>query len=251
VSKQDYDNAVASKGQADADVASGKAAVETARINLGYTNVVSPITGRAGITQVTPGAYVQASQATLMTTVQQIDPIKVDLTQSSVEGLRLRSDYASGKLKLAGPGQAKVTLLLEDGTEYGQRGTLQFTDITVDQSTGNVTVRAIFPNPDAVLLPGMFVRARIEEGMRQNVFLVPQVGVTHNAQGQATAMVVGPDNKVAQRTLQLAGTQGDQWIVESGLADGERVIVSGVQRVRPGAIVQVTGPQLPATVATK
>ena len=239
VSKQDYDNAVATKGQADADVASGKAAVETAKINLGYTSVVAPIGGRLGITQVTPGAYVQASAATLMNTVQQIDPIKVDLTQSSVEGLRLRSDYASGKLRLNGPGQAKVTLLLEDGTEYSRPGSLQFTDITVDPSTGTVTVRALFPNPDSVLLPGMFVRARIEEGVRQNAFLVPQVGVTHNPQGQATALVVGADGKVALKTLSLAGTRGDQWIVDNGLQDGERVIVGGVQRVQPGAIVRV------------
>jgi membrane fusion protein, multidrug efflux system len=249
VSKQDYDNAVASQGQAAADVASGKAAVETARINLGYTTVASPITGRAGISQVTPGAYVQASQATLMTTVQQIDPINVDLTQSSVEGLRLRRDYASGKLKLNGPGQAKVTLVLEDGTSYSRPGSLQFTDITVDQTTGSVTVRALFPNPDSVLLPGMFVRARVEEGARENAFLVPQVGVTHDAQGKATALVVGPDNKVALRTLELAGTQGDQWIVEGGLENGERVIVGGVQRVQPGATVRIVEPQ--AAVATK
>jgi membrane fusion protein (multidrug efflux system) len=239
VSQQDYDNAVASQGQALADVASGKAAVETAKINLGYTSVVSPITGRAGVTQVTPGAYVQASQATLINTVQQIDPIKVDLNQSSVDGLRLRSDYASGKLKLNGPGQAKVTLLLEDGTEYTHPGSLQFTDITVDPSTGTVTVRALFPNPDGVLLPGMFVRARIDEGVRDNAFLVPQVGVSHDPQGKATALVVDPDNKVAVRALTLAGTRGDQWIVESGLEDGDRVIVGGLQRVRPGATVQL------------
>ena len=252
VSKQDYDTAVAAQGQAAADVASGKAAVDTAKINLGYTNVVSPITGRAGISQVTPGAYLQSSQATLMTTVQQIDPIKVDLTQSSVEGLRLRGDYASGKLKLNGPGQAKVTLVLEDGTQYSRPGSLQFTDITVDPSTGSVTVRALFPNPDLVLLPGMFVRARVEEGMRENVFLVPQVGVTHDQQGHATALVVGPDNKVALRTLALAGTQGDQWIVESGLENGDRVIVAGVQRAQPGATVQaVVEAQKPAPIAAK
>jgi len=239
VSKQDYDIAISAQGQAAADVASGKAAVQTAKINLGYTNVVSPITGRAGLTQVTPGAYVQASQATLMSTVQQIDPIKVDVTQSSVEGLRLRSDYASGKLKPNGAGQAKVTLLLEDGTPYGQPGTLQFTDITVDASTGSVTVRALFPNPDGVLLPGMFVRARIEQGVRDNAFLVPQVGVTHDPQGKATALVIGPDGKVAARSLRLAGTQGDQWIVEQGLEEGDRVIVGGLQRVQPGAAVQV------------
>ncbi len=239
ISLQDFDVAVSAQGQAAADVASAKAAIDTAKINLGYTSVLSPITGRAGLTQVTPGAYVQATQATLLNTVQQIDPIKVDLNQSSVEALRLRSDYASGKFKLNGPGQAKVTLLLEDGTEYGRPGTLQFTDITVDPSTGTVTVRALFPNPDGVLLPGMFVRARIEEGVRDNAFLVPQVGVTHDPQGKASALVVGPDNKVAVRALTLAGTRGDQWIVESGLEDDARVIVGGLQRARPGATVEL------------
>src|ERR1700736_4736993 len=208
VSKQDYDNAVASQGQAAADVATGKAAVATAQINLGYTHVGSPISGRSGPSLVTEGAYVQASAATLMTTVQQIDPVYVDLTQSSVEGLQLRRDIASGQLKLNGPNQAKVTLLLEDGTQYPLPGSLQFTDITVDQGTGSVTVRAIFPNPRFVLLPGMFVRARIEEGIDENAFLVPQVGVTHDPKGQATALVVGPDNKVTNQVVQLRGTSG-------------------------------------------
>jgi membrane fusion protein (multidrug efflux system) len=237
VSKQDYDNAVSTQGQAAADVATGKAMVATAQINLGYTNVASPIVGRSGPSQVTQGAYVQTSAATLMTTVQQIDPIYVDLTQSSVEGLQLRRDVASGQLKLNGPDQAKVTLLLEDGTRYPATGSLQFTDITVDQGTGSVTVRAIFPNPQFTLLPGMFVRARIAEGVTENAILVPQVGVTHDPKGQATALVVGPDNKVAVRPLQVRGTSGSQWIVEGGLEDGERVIVAGVQKVQPGALV--------------
>jgi membrane fusion protein (multidrug efflux system) len=238
VSKQDYDNAVAAQGQAAADVAAGKAAVTMAQINLGYTNVVSPITGRSGVSQVTQGAYVQATAATLMATVQQIDPIYVDLTQSSVEGLQLRRDIATGRLKLNGPGQAKVTLLLEDGTQYPLPGTLQFTDITVDQGTGTVTVRALFPNPRFMLLPGMFVRARIDEGVNDSAILVPQVGVTHDPKGQATALVVGPDNKVAVRPLQLRGTSGDQWIVDGGLNDGDRIIVAGVQKVQPGTVVQ-------------
>ena len=250
VSKQDYDNAIAAQGQAAADVGSGKAAVQTAQINLGYTSVVSPITGRSGVSTVTQGAYVQASAATLMTTVQQIDPIYVDVTQSSVEGLQLRRDIATGKLKLSGPDQAKVTLLLEDGREYGEKGTLQFTDVTVDQGTGSVTVRAIFPNPRGVLLPGMFVRARIEEGVNENAFLVPQAGVTHDPKGQATALVVGPDNKVALRTLQLGGTRGTQWTVESGLNDGDRVIVGGVQKVQPGAVVQAIESQSATAAAT-
>ncbi len=238
VSKQEYDNAIAAQGQAAADVASSKAAVQSARINLGYTDVASPISGRIGPSQVTQGAYVQASAATPMATVQQIDPIYVDLNQSSVEGLQLRRDVASGRLKLNGPDQAKVTLLLEDGTQYPESGTLQFTDITVDPGTGSVTVRAIFPNPQHVLLPGMFVHARIDQGVDNTAMLVPQVGVTHNPQGQATALVVGPDSKVASRTLQIKGTLGDQWVVQGGLNEGERVIVAGVQKVRPGTLVR-------------
>ena len=250
VSKQDYDNAVAAEGQAAADVATGKAAVDIAQINLGYTKVVSSISGRIGPSQVTQGAYVQLSAATLMATVQQIDPIYVDLTQSSVAGLQLRRDVASGQLKTNGPNQAKVTLLLEDGSEYRATGSLQFTDITVDQGTGSVTVRAIFPNPRSVLLPGMFVRARIEEGINENAILVPQVGVTHDPKGQATALVVGPDNKVAVRPLQLRGTNGTQWIVEGGLDDGDRVIVAGVQKGQPGMVVQAVESQAATAAAT-
>jgi membrane fusion protein (multidrug efflux system) len=238
VSKQDFDNAVAAQGQAEADVATGKAMVATAQINLDYTSVASPITGRSGPSLVTQGAYVQTSAATLLTTVQQIDPIYVDLTQSSVEGLQLRRDIAGGQLKVNGPNQAKVVLTLEDGSQYPLPGSLQFSDITVNQGTGSVTVRAMFPNPQFVLLPGMFVRATIQEGVADNATLVPQVGVTHNPQGQATALVVGPDNKVASRTLKLKGTHGDQWIVEGGISDGDRVIVAGVQKVQPGAVVQ-------------
>ena len=249
VSKQDYDNAVASRDQAVAAVASGKAAVETAKINLGYTQVLSPITGRIGISQVTEGAYVQASAATLMATVQQIDPIYVDLTQSSVEGLQLRRDVASGRLKLNGPDQVRVTLILEDGTEYPEKGTLQLTDITVDQTTGSVTVRAIFPNPRHVLLPGMFVRARIDEGVNDGAILVPQVGVTHTPSGQATALVVGPDDKVAVRTIQATRTHGDNWVVEGGLADGERVVVAGGQKVQPGMLVRTVASQAPPSPA--
>ena len=237
VSKQDFDNAVAAKGQAEADIATAKAQVDIARINLGYTAVKSPITGRSGISQVTQGAYVQAGAATLMTTVQQTDPMYVDLTQSSVQGLQLRRDATAGKLKLNVPGQAPVTLTLEDGRAYPFKGTLQFSDITVDQGTGTVTVRAVMPNPQGTLLPGMFVRAVIDEGQAENVFVVPQAGVTHDQKGQATALVVGSDNKVAMRTLQVRGTQGASWIVEGGLADGERVVVAGLQRVRPGVVV--------------
>ncbi|VWB41729.1 efflux RND transporter periplasmic adaptor subunit [Burkholderia latens] len=249
VSKQDYDNAVATQGQAAADVAAGKAAVETAQINLGYTDVVSPITGRVGISQVTPGAYVQASQATLMSTVQQLDPVYVDLTQSSLEGLKLRQDVQSGRLKTSGPGAAKVSLILEDGKTYSEPGKLQFSDVTVDQTTGSVTIRAVFPNPGRVLLPGMFVRARIEEGVNENAFLVPQIGVTHDQKGQAIAMVVNASNKVEPRPLKTTGMQGQNWIVEGGLQAGDRVIVQGVDKVRPGATVKSVPAQLPAAAA--
>jgi membrane fusion protein (multidrug efflux system) len=238
VAQQDYDNAVAARGQAAADVATGKAAVQTARINLGYTDVVSPIKGRIGPSAVTQGAYVQASAATLMATVQQLDPIYVDLNQTSVQGLQLRRDVASGKLKLNGPGQVKVSLVLEDGTQYPLSGALQFTDVTVDPGTGSVTVRALFPNPKTVLLPGMFVRARIDEGVNDNVVLVPQVGVTRDATGKATTLVVGPDSKVSVRSIQASRTSGTDWVVESGLNDGEKVIVAGVQKVQPGATVK-------------
>ena len=238
VSKQDYDNAVSTKGQAAADVVFGTAAVQMAKINLGYTSVAAPITGRVGVSAVTEGAFVQASAATLMTTVQQIDPIYVDLNQSSVQGLQMRRDIASGKVKVNGPDQAKVTVFLEDGTQYPVQGTLQFSDITVDQNTGSVTVRAIVPNPNSVLLPGMFVRARVDEGVDDNALLVPQTAVTHNPQGQATSLVVGADNKVALRTIQATRTVGADWVVDGGLKEGEKVIVSGVQKVQPGALVR-------------
>lgn len=216
VSRQDYDNAVAAQGQAAADLAAARAAVRQAEINLGYTEVRSPISGRVGVSAVTPGAYVQASAATLMTTVQQIDPIYVDVNQSSVEGLRLRRDLASGRVKAHGPDAAKVTLLLEDASEYGHPGRLEFTDITVDPNTGSVTVRAQFPNPDHALLPGMFVRARIEEGVNDQAILVPQQAVTRDARGQATVLVVGADGKVALRTLQTTRTLGDKWVWKAG-----------------------------------
>jgi len=249
VSRQDYDNALASQGQSQGDLAAAKAAVQTARINLGYTDVTSPITGRIGVSLVTPGAFVQQSAATLMTTVQQIDPIYVDVNQSSAEGLQLRRDLAIGRVKVSGADAAKVTLLLEDGTQYPLLGKLQFTDITVDPNTGSVTVRAVFANPDHVLLPGMFVRARIEEGVNDQAMLVPQQGVTRNPQGQATALVVDADEKVALRTLQATRTLGDKWVVEGGLSTGERVIVAGVQKVQPGTTVRAVEWQAQKTAA--
>ncbi|TCK44603.1 membrane fusion protein (multidrug efflux system) [Paraburkholderia sp. BL8N3] len=250
VSKQDYDNAVAAQGQAVADVAAGRAAVDTAQINLGYTDVVSPITGRTGLSQVTPGAYVQASAATLLTTVQQLDPVYVDLTQSSVDGLKLRRQIQEGRLQTNGANAAKVTLVLEDGRVYPDAGRLQFSDVSVDQGTGSVTVRAIFPNKDRVLLPGMFVRARIEEGVNDHALVVPQIGITHDQKGQAVALVVGQGDKVEQRTLVTSGVYGSNWVVDSGLKPGDRVIVNGVEKAKPGMTVKPVAAQLPAQPAS-
>jgi membrane fusion protein (multidrug efflux system) len=238
ISEQDYENAVSAERAAAADVDAGQAEVETAQINLRYTDVIAPVTGRTGVSQVTSGAYVQANQATLMDTIQEIDRVYVDVAQASLDGLKLRREIQEGRLKTSGPNAAKVTLILEDGREYSQKGTLQFSDVTVDQSTGSVTLRAVFPNPDRVLLPGMFVQARVEKGIDEHAFLVPQVGVTHDQNGRANALVVGPDNKVVARSLVTAGTYGTDWVVDSGLQPGDRVIVQGTGKVRPGMTVK-------------
>jgi membrane fusion protein (multidrug efflux system) len=252
VSKQDYDNALAAQLQAAADVAGAKAAVATARLNLGYTTVVAPISGRSSVSQVTQGAYVQAGAATLLTTIQQIDPVYVDLSQASVEGLQLRREVASGHLKLTGRDQARVTLTLEDGSQYPLPGTLQFSGTTVDPATGSVTLRALFPNPRFVLLPGMFVRARLEQGVNDRALLVPITAISRTSTGQATALVVGPDNKVVQRPVQTRNMLGDQWVVTSGLSQGERVVVAGLQKVQPGMqvkAVEATSAPAPNAVA--
>jgi membrane fusion protein (multidrug efflux system) len=251
ISKQVYDNAVAAQRQAAADVAVAKAAVETAKINLGYTSVTSPIAGQSNISLVTQGAYVQANAATLMTTVQQIDPIYVDLKQSSVEGLQLRHAMENGQIKANGPHQAKVSLLLEDGTRYPLPGTLEFSNTTVDPATGSVTVRARFPNPTHILLPGMFVRASVEQGTNDNVVPVPVSAVTHNPQGAATVLVVGPDHKIALRTIQAKRMVGDNWVAEAGLNDGEQIVVSGRQKAQPGMVVKVVEAQSPGAPAAK
>jgi membrane fusion protein (multidrug efflux system) len=193
---------------------------------------------------------VQASQATLMSTVQQLDPVYVDVTQSSLAGLKLRRDIQSGRLKTSGPDAAKVELVLEDGRVYSDKGKLQFTDVTVDQATGSVTIRAIFQNKDHVLLPGMFVRARIEEGVNESALLVPQIGVTHDQKGQPTALVLNKEDKVELRTLQATATYGQYWVVEGGLSAGDRVIVNGVDKVRPGATAKAVPAQLPPSPAS-
>ncbi|QBE67515.1 efflux RND transporter periplasmic adaptor subunit [Pseudoduganella lutea] len=238
VSKQAYDNAEAAQLQAAADVAAAEAAVTTARINLGYTSVTAPISGRSSVSQVTQGAYVQGGSATLLTTIQQLDPMYVDLQQSSAEGLALRRDIANGSLKLAGAGKAQVRLKLEDGSTYAHAGVLEFSGVTVDRDTGSVTLRARFPNPEKLLLPGMFVRASVDQGVRQGVVRVPAPAVTRNPQGEATVMLVGAGNKTEVRTVETGALVDGHWLVEHGLKEGERLIVSGVQKLRPGTIVE-------------
>lgn len=238
ISKQEYDQALADAQQATAAVVAAKAAVETARINLAYTKVTSPISGRIGKSSVTEGALVQNGQASALATVQQLDPIYVDVTQSSNDFLRLKQELANGSLKQEN-GKAKVDLVTSDGIKFPQSGTLEFSDVTVDQSTGSITLRAIFPNPDHTLLPGMFVRARLQEGTKPTALLVPQQGVTRTPRGDATVLVVGADNKVETRQIVASQAIGDKWLVTDGLKAGDRVVVSGLQKVRPGAQVKV------------
>ncbi len=238
VSRQEYDDAVAALKQAEADIEGGKAAVETARINLAYTRVTAPITGRIGKSSVTVGALVMANQALPLATVQQIDPVYVDVTQSSASLLQLQKSMASGTLKRDSANRAKVKLILEDGTPYPVEGALQFQDVTVDPTTGSYILRIVFPNPKRVLLPGMFVRAVLEEGVNEKALLVPQQGVSRDPKGNPTSLIVDAEGKVQQRMLALDRTIGDKWLVSDGLAPGDRVIVEGIQKVRPGSTVK-------------
>jgi membrane fusion protein (multidrug efflux system) len=237
VSQQDYDNAIASAEQAAADVASAKASVDTARINLAFTRVFAPISGRTGRSSVTEGALVSANQTTSMVVVQQLDPIYVDVTQASTVLLRLQRAFADGQLKKAGDAQAEARLLLEDGTAYSEPGKLQFTEVTVDPGTGSVSLRAIFPNSKHMLLPGMFVRERLEEGVNETGLLVPQRAVARNERGEPTVTVLGADNKAALRIIKTDRAIGDQWLVTDGVAPGEKIIILGIQGARPGAEV--------------
>jgi membrane fusion protein (multidrug efflux system) len=244
VSRQDLDNDVAMLQQNEADVASALASGETADINLAYTKVYSPISGRSGRSSVTEGALVTADQTTSLVTITQLDPIYVDVTQPVTTLLRLKRELRSGLIKTNGANQAEVHLILEDGTEYAEAGRLQFSEVNVDQDTGTVTLRAIFPNPDEFLLPGMFVRERIEEGVSAQGLLVPQQGVTHDPQGRPVALVVGKDDKVESRILVADRAIGTNWLVTKGIAEGDRVIVEGVLKVAPGMVV--TPQEVPA-----
>ena len=239
ISKLTYETAQATVKQDVASVAAAKAALEAARINLGYTKVVSPITGRSAASLVTEGALVTANQTNALTIVQQLDPIYVDATQPSDTLLRLQREYAAGNLQRVGDQQARVELTLSDGSQYPLAGKLQFADTSVDESTGSVTLQALFPNPAKTLLPGMFVQLRIDEGTRQHAILVPQQGVTHDASGNATALIVDNDNQVRLVTVQADRAIGNEWLVTRGLSQGDRVIVSGVQFVKPGDRVRV------------
>jgi membrane fusion protein, multidrug efflux system len=238
VSRQDYDDAAAAMEQARAEIEYWKAAVEAARINLGYTRVTAPISGRIGKSSVTDGALVTAYQPAALATIQQLDPIYVDVTQSSAELLRLKRNLEAGRLSADGKNGKKVCILLEDGNLCPQPGALQFRDVTVDQTTGSFTLRIVVPNPNHLLLPGMFVRAAVQEGIAPQAILVPQQGVSRTSKGEPVALVVDEAGKVQQRTLTLNRALGDQWLVSSGLSAGDRVIVEGMLNVRPGATVK-------------
>ncbi|MBI2768483.1 MAG: efflux RND transporter periplasmic adaptor subunit [Burkholderiales bacterium] len=234
ISKQDYANAVAAQGTAEADVAAGRAAVQTAGINLGYANVMAPISGRIGRALVTEGALVGQGEATQLALIQQIDPMYVNFTQSSTEVLELRRALEAGRLKrVAGTQAASVRVVLEDGSEHPRTGRMLFSDLSVDPTSGQVTLRAEVPNPGGVLLPGMFVRVRLEQAQAGNAILLPQQAVTRSTQGDSV-MVVGADGKVAPRPVKIGGDQRGQWVILDGLKAGEQVMVDGFQKLRPG-----------------
>jgi membrane fusion protein (multidrug efflux system) len=238
VSQQEFDDASSSLNQTEADVQFWKASLETAKINLGYTKVTAPISGRIGKSNVTDGALVSAYQPLSLSTIQQLDPIYVDVPQSTTEMLRLNRNLKEGHLK-SNSSQDNVKLILEDGIEYPLRGTLQFRDVTVDPTTGSIILRIVFPNPEGILLPGMFTRVIVEEGVQEQAILIPQQAVSRDVKGNPITMIVDVENKVQMRMLKLDRAIGSQWLVSSGLTFGDRVIVEGIQKVRPGAIVKV------------
>ncbi len=234
VSKQDNDDAQSALGENQANVEVARAALDAARINLGYTNITSPISGRIGTSTVTPGALVVAQQATALTTVQKIDPIYVDVTQPSIDVLRLRRELESGQLKKTGVNEVAIKVVLEDGSVYPIEGKLQFTGLSVDPGTGVITLRAVVPNPDAVLLPGMYVRARLDEAIDDNAILIPQKGVARDVTGAASALILTRQGKVERRLLKVGRSVGNRWWVTEGLKSGDKVIVDGLQKVKVG-----------------
>jgi len=242
ISQQDRDNARSQYLQAGATL-------EAAQIDLGHTRITAPISGRIGRSSVTPGALLTANQATALATVQQLDPIYVDISQPSTALLRLRDELANGQLKKTGAGQAEVHLTLENGKAYAYAGKLQFSEVSVDEGTGAVTLRAVFPNPDRLLLPGMYVRAALEEGVRSQALLVPQRGITRDSNGQPTALVV-VNGKVEQRKVAIDRAIGGDWLVTDGLKAGDSVVVDGLQGVHPGDSVNAT-PVVPGSAASR
>ena len=238
VSQQDYDDAAAALKQIQADIQFGKANVDMARINLRYTSITAPISGRIGRSNITEGALVTAQQPTVLATIQRLDPMFVDVPQSTAEVLRLRRGLKEGRLDQNGENQKKVKLVMEDGTAYPLEGTLQFRDVTVDPTTGSVILRIVFPNPKSVLLPGMFVRAVVQEGVNKQAILIPQQAVSRDPRGNPLTLIVDAQSNVQLRMLTLDRAIGDQWLVSSGLVPGERVIIEGMQKVKPGAPVK-------------
>jgi membrane fusion protein (multidrug efflux system) len=236
ISQSDFDSAQAAEKQAAATLAVQKATVETARINLNYTKVLSPISGRIGKSSVTPGALVTANQTTALATVQDLSKMYVDITQSTADLLKLKRAIATGQL--SAPDHADVTLTLDDGTNYNQTGRIEFSDVTVDPATGSVTLRALFPNPNGVLLPGMFVRAHLVNGAVPNGILIPQGAVILDPKGGATVLIAGDDGKAQSRKVTLGQMQGSQWQVTSGLSEGDKVITEGAMRLKAGAAIK-------------
>lgn len=243
VSQQDFDEADAASKQASAELLTAQAQLKSAQINLDYSHVSSPISGQISKSSVTVGALVSAGQTSALATVTQLDPIYVDLTQSSNELTKLKRALASGDLGVDSTTQTDVELIMEDGSVYPHKGTLQFSEVTVDPSTGSVTLRAKFPNPEKLLLPGMYVRAEVVEGVKSDAILAPQRGVSRNTKGEPTAMVVSKNNTVESRVLKVERTLGANWLVSEGLADGDQLIVEGLQKIRPGAPVTATAAQ--------
>jgi len=238
ISRQEFDEAESAFKKAEADVDAAKAEMEKSRINLEYTGIKAPISGRIGKSTVTTGALVTANQASALATIQKLDSVYVDVTQSSSSLLRLKKNMESGLIKKDAANQAKIKLVLEDGTPYPQEGVLKFSDVTVDTGTGSISLRSVFPNPKMTLLPGMYVRALVEEGVNENAILVPQQGVTRNAKGTAIAMVVNSEGKVEVRELKIDSAIGSSWLVSDGLKAGEKVIVEGLQKAHPGDLVK-------------
>jgi membrane fusion protein, multidrug efflux system len=238
VSAQDNDNAIAALRQSEADVAAAQAALDSSAVNLAYAHIVSPISGRIGKSTVTQGALVTAEQTAPMATVQQLDPIYVDVNQSSSEWLQLKQDIDAGRVQAAGAAGAPTKIVLENGETYAAQGKLQFSDVTVDPTTGNFLLRVIVANPNLVLMPGMYVRAVIDEGVLPQGLLAPQRGITRDPKGGATALVIDASSKVEPRDVRVSRTIGDQWLVEDGLAAGDRVVVEGLQKIQPGVTVE-------------